>query len=94
MNSGDLFDQLHFVYATELRERFGSGELPRFWRKKYPQLFNDKDLDLTGPGSTYLFFEWLGAVLIYEATGYVSYHKWDCKSHKEKKQIVPPTRRP
>ncbi len=67
MKQAELFDELRFVYGRELREQFKSGELPRIWRRDYPQLFNDKDLSLTAKGSNYLFFEWLGAVLLYEA---------------------------
>jgi hypothetical protein len=84
MKGGQLFDNYQFLYARGLRVQFKSGELPKLWQMQYPQLFNKKDLSLTRAGSNYSFFEWMGAILLYHATGYLSYHKWDCENHPEK----------
>ena len=78
---------MHFVYVNDLRKQWKSGEQPRTWMQKYPQLFVAKDISLTRKGSSYIFFEWLAAILLYEATGYLSYHKYDCKNHYEKNRL-------
>jgi hypothetical protein len=84
---------LNFVYKKGQRIRFKNGELWRYWAEKYKGVLFDKD-DCRlcgksgGAGRGYYFFEWLGAVLLYEATGYRSLvMKYGCGNHSEKMPV-------
>jgi hypothetical protein len=61
-----------FTYHSAQRERFRSGSLAEEWRSRYPEIFDQADLNLVRNQPLYHFFEWLSAVLIYEATGWLS----------------------
>jgi hypothetical protein len=64
-----------FPYTDQQRKSFFSGKLITEWAKKYPFLFDKDDIKLArsqAPKFHYHFYEWLGAVLLYEATGYYS----------------------
>ncbi len=89
----DFLLPLQFCYRREQKQRFKSGELWRYWAEKYKGvLFDQDDCRLCGESGGaergYYFFEWLGAVLLYEATGYRSLvAKYGCESHPEKKDV-------
>ena len=77
-----------FTYHAAQRERFRTGALAEQWRLKYPDLFDDRDLELlkTAHQRRYHFFEWLSAILLYEATGYLSLVEgYTSKTHPEKR---------
>ena len=61
-----------FTYHAAQRERFRSGSLAEEWKSRYPMIFDQADLDLVRNQPLYHFFEWLSAVLLYEATGWLS----------------------
>ena len=50
-----------FVFSRDQQARFKSGELWREWSRAYPELFDDRDIQLAqsqGPSGTH-FYEWL-----------------------------------
>jgi hypothetical protein len=78
-----------FTYHPDQRKHFRDGSLADEWRLHYPMLFDAKDRELlkTGHQAQYHFFEWLSAVLLYEATGYLSLVEgYTAKTHKEKRE--------
>lgn len=75
---------LNFVFRKSQRELFRSGELVRQWRTRYPKLFDEDDERVlrTEHQRQYNFYEWLAAVLTFEATGYLSLvAKYTAKNH-------------
>jgi hypothetical protein len=80
-----------FTYHPDQRKRFREGSLADEWRVRYPMLFDTKDRDLlrTGHQAQYHFFEWLSAVLLYEATGWMSLvESYIAKTHEDKRQML------
>jgi hypothetical protein len=78
-----------FTYHADQRARFREGSLADAWQARYPMLFDDKDRDLlrTAHQTKYHFFEWLSAVLIYEATGWLSLVEgYTATTHPEKRR--------
>lgn len=78
-----------FSFHSAQRERFREGMLAQDWRQRYPQLFDEDDERVlsTEHQRRYHFFEWLSAVLLFEATGYVSLvEKYTTKSHPKKRE--------
>ena len=48
-------------------------------------LFDERDVEICRNQPDYHFFEWLGAVVLFEATGYLSLiEKYETKSHPRK----------
>jgi hypothetical protein len=87
-------NKLDFTYSKSQRDHFRSGDLIHDWAQKYPILFDERDIDICQNQPEYHFFEWLGAVVLYEATGYLSLvEKYETKSHTRKfntfRQVVP-----
>jgi hypothetical protein len=71
------------------RMQFQSGELPRKWYKEYPSIFDEDDLRLAFSRPTYHFFEWLGAICLYQRSGYLSLiEQYQFKNHKHKQAIL------
>ena len=92
----DAKPDLTFTFHSSQRERFRDGTLVSQWRSKYPELFDDDDVRVlkTDHQRTYHFFEWLSAILLFEATGCISLlETYLAKSHRRKratvKKIVP-----
>ena len=84
--------EIEFPFRASQRVRFRSGELIEEWAARYPQLFDARDLEITRKQPNYHFFEWLAAVLIYEATGFLSLiEKYETPSHVRKAQIFSTT---
>jgi hypothetical protein len=86
--------RLDFTYLISQRDHFRSGDLMLDWAEKYPMLFDKRDVEICQNQPDYHFFEWLGAVVFYEATGYLSLvEKYESKSHPRKvntlKRAVP-----
>lgn len=86
-----------FTFNEQQRARFSSGELVAKWRVQYPEILDEDDARiLSGEWQRrYHFCEFLSAVLIHEATGYLSMvEKYATKSHTLKlaqlAQYLPP----
>ena len=82
-------------FSVSQRARFRTGDLPREWAKHYRDLFDEDDLRLAISQPDYHFFEWLGAVILFNSTGYLSLvEKYEFGKHARKskiiRQIVPP----
>ena len=77
--------EIDFPYSPAQRESFRSGKLMEEWATRYPQLFDQRDLEITRNQPNYHFFEWLSAVLLFEAMGYLSLvEKYETPSHRRK----------
>ena len=76
---------LIFTFHKDQREQFRNGALVDIWASRYPQLFDDRDIELAQNQPNYHFFEWLSAVMLFEATGYLSLlENYTAKSHPKK----------
>ena len=76
-------------YTESQRDRFRSGELVRVWARQYSKIFDKDDIRITSNQPNYHFFEWLGAITIYNSTGYLSLiEKYKFQSQKNKKRIL------
>jgi hypothetical protein len=81
-----------FTFSKGRKQAYRSGTLWREWRRSYPMLFDERDEELAitmsapengGSG----FFEWLAAVLLYEATGLLSMQtNYVAKNHPRKRE--------
>lgn len=77
--------RIEFLYTSAQREAFRSGVLLEEWASRYPQLFDERDIEITRKQLNYHFFEWLAAILLYESTGYLSLvEKYETASHARK----------
>jgi hypothetical protein len=82
-----FMEPLTFLYTAHQQQRWRSGNLRDQWLKCYPQLFDEEDRRLCESQCDYHFFECLAAILIYEATGYLSLvEKYETKKHTRKIQ--------
>lgn len=80
-----------FSFHSDQRKRFRDGTLVRDWRRRYPQIFDEDDERVlnTEHQRRYHFFEWLSAVLLFEATGYISLvEKYTSMSHPKKREAL------
>jgi VRR-NUC domain len=78
-----------FTYHAAQRARFRTGDLAELWRARYSDLFDERDLKLlrTPYQRRYHFFEWLSAILLYEAIGYRSLvESYTARTHPEKRE--------
>ena len=77
-------------YAPELKERFQSGAGMREWYERYRGiLFDDDDLRLAESQSGHHFYEWLGAVVMHQATGYhCLLQKYQFAAHPQKQEVL------
>ncbi len=74
-----------FPFTTELRSSFAAGTLVASWRRTYPRLFDEDDERQAKRQTAHHFFEWLGAVLVYNSTGYLSLiEKYQFRNHSYK----------
>jgi hypothetical protein len=83
----EFIAEVNLMYDRPERERFRQGLLQKEWAEKYPEIFDADDLRLAlGPQKARNhYFEWLGAVRLYEFTGYLSLvEKYDCRNHARK----------
>ena len=74
MAHSEFVKRLKFCYHRRQREQFVNGTLGPYWAERYPVLFDDRDVQIyqNALKTKKHFYEWLGAVLLYEATGYLS----------------------
>jgi hypothetical protein len=80
--------ELVFPCSRALRESFRQGTLAVAWAARYPHLFDDRDVNLVKNQPNGHFYEWLAAILLFEATGYCSLvEKYDSPSHIRKVAI-------
>jgi len=80
-----------FEYHPGQRERFKAGVLWQDWARQYPDIFDDLDRDIARNQAPlgYHFFEWLGAIFLYNSTGYLSLvEKYEFKNHARKHAIM------
>lgn len=81
-----------FEFHPKQWEKFRSGELREYWAKSYPDIFDAQDIAVASnqaQPTTYHFYEWLAAVLIYQSFGYLSLvEKYQFKRHKRKQAIL------
>ena len=78
-----------FTFHASQRDRFREGALIQHWATRYQELFDTDDIRLlkTEHQRQYHFFEWLSAILLYEATGYKSLViGYTAISHPEKRR--------
>jgi hypothetical protein len=90
MQTYDFITDMRFCYSARQRARFVNGELGPEWAARYPILFDADDVRIYKNQSAkgYHFYEWLGAVLFYEATGFLSLvEKYGCASHPSKDRV-------
>jgi hypothetical protein len=77
-------------YHVDVWKAFRAGELAREWAGHYPDIFDELDLEYAlnqGPHG-YHFHEWLGAIVLYHATGYMSLvEAFQFKKHAEKRKL-------
>ncbi len=77
-----------FAYTEEQRDRWRSGLLPERWQAAYPELFDEDDLRITRNQPDNHFFEWLAAIHVYHATGWLSLvEKYAYANHPRKQAI-------
>lgn len=76
--------------ARAQRARWKSGDLAPEWRGSFPALFDDDDLRIALTQPKLHFYEWLGAIVLHHASGYLSLvEKYEFPSaHPRKQQIV------
>lgn len=82
-----------FGYHPQQWDRFVAGELWERWAKDYPDIFDPQDIKIArrqaGPRMRYHFHEWLAAVLIFHAYGYLSLiEQYEFKAHKRKQAVA------
>jgi len=78
-----------FMFDNSQREKFKDGQLLYEWANQYPQLFDQQDLQIADHPTPAHFVEWLGAIHLYETTGYLSLvEKYEFKRHKRKQKIL------
>ncbi|MCL5123842.1 MAG: hypothetical protein M1511_04955 [Deltaproteobacteria bacterium] len=83
-----------FIFNPTQRQSFRDGILREQWFEQYPLLFDEHDRRLATNQPMYHFFEWLGAIRIYQDMGWICLvEKYTCKNHPRKleffKSIVP-----
>jgi hypothetical protein len=75
--------------ARSQRARWQSGHLALEWRTRFPDLFDDDDLRIATSQPRSHFYEWLGAIVLHHATGYLSLvEKYEFAAHPRKQEIV------
>ena len=84
-----MFEEIgSFQFDSVQRDKFKSGELPKFWAKQYPQIFDELDLELAINQPNYHFLEWLAAILLFNSTGYFSLlEQYEFKRHERKQKL-------
>lgn len=76
-----------FTFHQDQRNQFRNGSLIEYWSSRYPEIFDSDDLRVleTEHQRRYHFFEWLSAILLFEATGYHSLlESYTSQSHRQK----------
>ena len=77
-----------YYINPELRKSFQNGVLSHQWRKDYPMLFDDEDLALAISQNSNHFYEWLGAIRIFEDKKYLCLvEKYQFKKHKVQRDL-------
>jgi VRR-NUC domain len=75
--------------AESQRESFRAGDLRERWATMFtPTLFDEHDLKAARNQTNHHFYEWMAAVILYEAMGYRSiYMKGKLKGNRRKREI-------
>lgn len=78
-------------YKGEVREAFQFQKLYKKWYQRYPELFDELDLQNAksqAEGGSH-FHEWLGAILLFQITGWHSLQqKYQFEKHSRKRSIL------
>jgi hypothetical protein len=80
-----------FYFTPDQRIKFRDGELWKTWAEQYPFLFDEQDCSYAKNQAPfgYFFIEWLGAILIYQATGHRSLQgSYGFPNHIGKRKVV------
>ena len=78
-----------FEYDPQERASWIAGELQDSWFDKYPDLFDSDDLRITLKQRRKHYFEWKGAIQLFESDGWFSLiEKFRCKNHKKKQETL------
>jgi hypothetical protein len=84
----EFIEYLRFCYHPDQKTAFRDGTLGLQWAERYPKLFDEDDVRLYKSQPAYHFYEWLGAILIFESTGYLSLiEKYGAENHPSKTPI-------
>ena len=85
-----MFEELGvYQYHQYQRERFRAGELREEWYMKYPSIFDAHDVKIARNQPDYHFFEWLGAIILYQTLGFYSLvEQYEFKAHKRKREVL------
>ncbi|MFP4621148.1 MAG: hypothetical protein ACLFM7_07535 [Bacteroidales bacterium] len=79
---------LWHISTTEAQHsNFKNGSLISKWANAYPEIFDEDDIRLARDQAKYghKFYEWMGAVVIYNTIGYLSLmQEYELTSHKRK----------
>jgi hypothetical protein len=79
--------ELTFVFDSQTRKSWVDGNLSKIWKNRYPKLFDQQDFEQSISQPNNHFFEWLAAILLYEATGRLTLiEKYTCKNHPGKRE--------
>lgn len=71
------------------RTAFAEGDLRDAWARAYPMLFDDQDVGIARNQPRYHFAEWLSAIHLYHAFGYLSLvEQYEFPSHRRKRSVV------
>lgn len=77
-----------YQFSLDSRKLFNNGDLREEWFLKYPMLFNEEDRIIAANQPGYHFFEWLGAIQIYEDLKWLSLiEKYQFKNHPIQREI-------
>jgi hypothetical protein len=84
-----MHDNYSFEYRKCQRELFRGRNLASEWFKSYPQIFDKDDLRLAKSQPRYHFFEWLGAIILFNNTTCLSLvEQYQFPSHKRKRKML------
>ncbi|MGO9315801.1 MAG: VRR-NUC domain-containing protein [Syntrophobacteraceae bacterium] len=81
---------LHAVTASARdKARFHAGPLRVEWVAQYPQIFDEQEVRIAANQAGGHFFEWFGAVHLYETTGWLSLvESYQFKMQKWKRNVL------
>ncbi|MBI5943183.1 MAG: VRR-NUC domain-containing protein [Chloroflexi bacterium] len=82
-----------FEYHPQQWDRFVAGELWRSWAENYPDIFDERDIQIAktqaGPSMRLHFHEWLAAVLLFQSYGYLSLvEQYEFKAQQRKQAVI------
>ncbi|MBI2906285.1 MAG: hypothetical protein HYX92_01375 [Chloroflexi bacterium] len=74
-------------YSEKQREQFRNHKLRDRWVGRYPEIFDSLDACIAANQPKYHFFEWLGAIVLFETLGYLSLvEQYEFRNHPQKQE--------